>query len=185
MTMQKGVVLLAAATLVVNVVQLSWPETHAQDAYAIERAGIVDVQRAIDGYNKHKAGVADLEKQAEGAEARLEFARTELDRMAEKYRQDRPGLTDEERTAREAELEEKRLSIQTQAKQATAQLERDKRILKRELLDDLVAAVDRLGRELDFDLICEADPESRTGVLYHAERIDMTQRVIDRLNQGS
>lgn len=184
MIRQKSLVLLVLAALAVNVGHMTWRETFAEEDYAIRRGGIVDVQRALDGYTKHKEGASELEKQASGAEARLEFAQTEFKRMSERYQKERPGLTEDERAQRESELREKRLAIDSQAKQAAAQLERGKTMLKREIIDDLLAAVEQIGQEQNFDLICESDPEARTGVLFHASRIDITDRVIARLNAG-
>ena len=50
---------------------------------------------------------------------------------------------------------------------------------------DLVKAIEEVGAEGNYHLILEADPETRTGVMYHSPTLNMTQKVVDRLNRNS
>ena len=109
--------------------------------------------------------------------------RESLRKEFEAFAAERAELSEEERYDRETELDQHALRLDAQEREVRAGLDRKHRSIKSALLKDIVEAVEAIGQEEDYHLILEADPETRTGVLFHASAIDMTPKVIERMNR--
>ncbi len=154
----------------------------AQEVDNTYKIGIVDLQAVMDGYNKSKEEIKKLEAEFEGVQGKLDKMRDEFTSEKEKYQEKRDTLSPEEQAKREEELDNQLLELRTEYQRADADLERTRARLKKRLLADMVKAIDEIGAQENYHMILEADPETRTGVLYFTSRINMTQKVIDHLN---
>lgn len=152
------------------------------DASRAYKIGIVDLQRVMDNYEKRAVEVEKLEKEAEQRNKDFEEVQTDFEKELEQFAKMKDEMDEDERSEREADLDMRALKIQTEVRQAQGLLESKRRRMKRSLLKDIVKAVEEIGADGNYHLILEADPESRTGVLYHSTTLNMTQKVIDRLN---
>ena len=151
----------------------------ANDEYKI---GIVDLQRVVDEYGKHKTEAAKLKTELDAAQAKIDDREAALKKAKEDYDKVRDTMAEDARAKKESELQNQLLELQSEAKKAEADLQMKQGRLRKTVLEDLVKAINEIGAAEDYHLILEADPESRTGVMYHSATLDMTQKVIDRLN---
>ena len=154
--------------------------TGEAQAYKI---GIVDLQRAADSYTKLADQIAAWQQEADAKAGEIRTMRENLRREFETFAAERAELSEEERYDRETELDQHALRLDAQEREVRAGLDRKHRSIKSALLKDIVEAVEAIGQEEDYHLILEADPETRTGVLFHASAIDMTPKVIERMNR--
>jgi Skp family chaperone for outer membrane proteins len=158
--------------------------TSAQSTAGVpNKIGIVDLQKVMDAYNKREAEVSKLEEEVERSRSEIERLRNAFQDEVEGFSEVRGTLSEEERFAREAKLDRKALNIETTIQLAESSLARQQRRLKKLLLDDIIEAVSAIADEENYHLILEADPETRTGVLYHATALEITSDVITRLNR--
>jgi Skp family chaperone for outer membrane proteins len=150
------------------------------DPYKI---GIVDLQQAMDNYNRHKSEVEKLQVEFEKVQGTLEKSKAALDEKLKKFEEEKDGLSEDEIAERQTELQQEVITYDGDLRAAQADLNQKKARLKQSLLKDLVNVIQEVGAAEQYHLILEADPETRTGVLYHASAIDMTSKVIARLNR--
>ena len=146
------------------------------------KIGIIDVQQVMDEYQKQKDHVARLEKAVSTRHEELKAQAAKFQEQKKAYTDTRDSYSEEQRVEKEADLDKELLELESEIRKAEAEFERKRDALKKELLKDIVAAIEKLGQEENYHLILEADPESRTGVLYFATALNMTSKVIDRLN---
>lgn len=154
--------------------------TGEAQAYKI---GIVDLQRAADSYTKLADQIAAWQQEADAKAGEIRTMRERLRKEFEAFAAERAELSEEERYDRETELDQHALRLDAQEREVRAGLDRKHRSIKSALLKDIVEAVEAIGQEEGYHLILEADPETRTGVLFHASAIDMTPKVIERMNR--
>lgn len=154
-------------------------ETDPSRAYKI---GVVDMQRVMDDYNKRKIEVGKLEKEAEELRAAFKDREEKISKAIEDFKDSSEPLNDELRTEREDELRNNMHKLESDARQADNDLKRKQRRLKDSLLKDIMRAVDEVAAAGNYHLIFEADPETRTGVLFYSTPLNMTQKVVDKLN---
>ncbi|HIJ65585.1 MAG TPA: OmpH family outer membrane protein [Candidatus Hydrogenedentes bacterium] len=176
-----GVLLLSFGLLVGTTVPTSAQTANASGAYKI---GIVDLQKTLDNYAMREEEVKKLEAEFKPREDDLAVMAEEWETKKKAYEDEKEDLTDRQREERQDELAKAYLDLQDETRRLEADFERSKRRLKTRLLKDLVKAIEQVGAEGDYHLVLEADPESRTGVMYYSPTMNITQRVIDRLNEG-
>jgi len=148
------------------------------------KIGIVNLQEAMDHYKKREVEVAKLEQEFKELEGQLSKMADEFEAEKERYKEEKDSLTDAEREERQTKLDKAFLELETESRRIEAEFARRQNRLKQSLLRDLVAAIEQVGAEGNYHLVLEADPESRTGVMYYSPTMKITQRVVDRLNSG-
>lgn len=156
--------------------------TYAQSEAGVYRVGIVDLQEVMDNYSKRQDEVSKLEEQVNARKAEITQMQESFEKKLEDYKAQRDGLTELQQETRESELDREALQLESEIRKTQTELERKQRRLKDELIQDIVDAVDEIGHAEDYHLILEADPEVRTGVLYYTKSIEITGKVIERLN---
>jgi len=172
---------ICAIGLVVSNVCLTYAQ--GQGAPTNYKIGIVDVQKVMDNYNKRTVEVQKLESEVNKKKTEIEKLRETFQNELKQFQEDRGTMTDDERAEREADLDNRALAVESAVRQAEASIDRQQRRLKAALIKDIVEAVNAVGAEENYHLILESDPEKRTGVLFYTTTIDMTSKVIDRLNK--
>jgi Skp family chaperone for outer membrane proteins len=157
--------------------------TFAQDsdsrAYKI---GIVNLQRIMDDYDKRADEVAKVETETKARMEELKALQEELKTAEDSYEAERDSLSADARDEREADIESRTLKLRSEVSLAQGEHEQKLLRLKKDLLQDILLAIETIGSEENYHLILESDPETRTGVVYHSSTMNMTQKVVDRLN---
>jgi len=177
-----GLVGMFALGLMVSNVCFTYAQSQGATA-SMYKIGIVDVQKVMDNYNKRTVEVQKLEAEVNKKKEEIEKLRETFQNELKQFQEDRANMTEEERADREAELDNHALTVESAVRQAEASLDRQQRRLKAALVKDIVDAVNAIGTEENYHLILESDPEKRTGVLFYTTTIDMTSKIIERLNK--
>ncbi len=172
------------AALVVSVLTLSnVSSTFAQREGADYKIGIVDLQQVMNSYDKQTQKSEEFNKEAEKQREEIKKLKENFKEELTQFSEEQAELSEADRSEREAELDRRAWELEGEERQVEANLARKYRRLKEELLKDIVKAVDEIGSRDNYHLILEADPETRTGVLYFTPTINMTAKVIDLLNK--
>ena len=147
------------------------------------KIGIVDLQRVIDNYKKRQPDVDALEKEFKDKQDTLQKMKTDYEAALEDFKNNHDSMTDEEQETTATKLTNQKIEFESQLESADAEFKLKMGKLKQSLIQDMVVAIQQIGSEENYHLILEADPESRTGVMYHATSLEITSKVIERLNQ--
>jgi Skp family chaperone for outer membrane proteins len=173
----------AVALAVYGAVQTGMNPAQAAAGDGSYKIGIVNMQQVMDEYTKQQQGVKELEGEVKQRQATLDNLKQELEKVGDQYREDREKMTDQQRFQREEDIEVSALELQAAVKRAEIEVERRRVQLKNDLLKDILGAINGIAAEQGYHLVLEADPEFRSGVIYYATRVNMTHKVIERLNK--
>jgi outer membrane protein len=185
-----GCILLAG--LLVSVVPTPSP---AQESGA--RIVGVDLERLFNEYYKTKRADAQLRSQAEEFNkerqaliAEAETAQKDFTTLRDEAQN--PALTEEARSAKRAQAEEKLLAIrgqETKIKQfeelRAKQLEEQSRRMRRGLVEEIRESVRTFAKAKSYDLVLDLSGNSMNGVetvLYASVPMDVTREVLEQIN---
>ncbi|NIA16469.1 MAG: hypothetical protein GWP08_20610, partial [Nitrospiraceae bacterium] len=100
-----------------------------------------------------------------------------------KFEADEPSMTAAEKAEREAAIQadfrEYKALLQTQQ----ADIDAKERLVMKQIFTEIDEAVAKIGARDGYYLILEGN--TRSGAIYYAASLDMSQRVIDELNGES
>jgi Skp family chaperone for outer membrane proteins len=146
------------------------------------RVAVVDVARIIEETERGREIMATLEEAQGQAVSQLEDMRADLEAIAEEIEAAQSAETPDEADVRRLVGEYQEAAGRAQQAQAAAQaqLEEYRRQLTEPLVADVRLACERIGRDDGYDLIVD-----RGGIPYVEDAIDITDRIIRELDDGS
>lgn len=161
---------------------------HAAEGTAVPTAsstdykiGVVDVEEVLGQYGK-------LKSEAEALKTERDRLQKEVDTKSDALTKEMEAL----KNAPQAERETKGEEIQKKIRDFRADFQRmdgeleDKRIkLFARTRQDVVKTIQQIGSDEKFHLILQGDPDGRSTVIYFATPINITSRVIEKLNGAS
>lgn len=158
------------------------PAAGAAAAPGQYKIGIVELQTVMDAYKKQEAEVAKLKSETDKVDADLKAKVEAWQKKQKDFTDKRDTLDQNVARSTEESLHKEYVELQSQTRLAEEQLERRKNLLKRDLLQDIIKTVESIGVRENYHLIMESDPNTRTGVLYFASGLNITQKVVEQLN---
>ncbi|MCC6152793.1 MAG: OmpH family outer membrane protein [Candidatus Hydrogenedentes bacterium] len=142
------------------------------------KIGVVDVEEVLNQYGK-------LKTEAEALKTERDRLQKEVDTKSDALTKEMEAL----KNAPQAERETKGEEIQKKIRDFRADFQRmdgeleDKRIkLFARTRQDVVKTIQQIGSEEKFHLILQGDSNGRSTVIYFATPINITSRVIEKLN---
>lgn len=171
----------AVLTLAMILGLSAFPAVAQEEAGAL-KIRVVDVQKVMDNYDKHEKKVAQMEKDTEEKQAELEKRETQLKADLEAFEEERESLSPADREQRMSELKRRDTLLRSDVNDASELYKRRWARVRQELLKDVILAISQVGAETNCHLILHYDEERTTSVLYYSTPLDITQRVIERVN---
>ncbi|MFO7859188.1 MAG: OmpH family outer membrane protein [Ectothiorhodospiraceae bacterium] len=152
---------------------LSSPLVGAQDM----KIGYVDTRRVTQEAPQAEAARASLEDEFGPRDQEISQEQEELRELEQRLRQDAAALSESEGE----ELRRELVARQREVRRSEAEFREDFNLRRNEELGQLqqriIDVISRLAEEENFDLVVSE------GVLYASERVDITERVLDRLER--
>jgi len=146
------------------------------------KIGIVDVQAVMDGYTKREEEVGKLENEVKELQEQIDALDQEFQDKKQKYDETKESLTEEERIEWQEQLETAWFNLKSEYTRISDQIKAKEQRLRSRLLADIMKCIEEIGVKENFHLILEAEKTSRTGVLFYSATMDITDKVIVRLN---
>jgi outer membrane protein len=146
------------------------------------KLGIVDYEKTVRAYVGYADIEAQFERQRESWNQELDRRSRELKAMEEDFRAQQLMLSDEKKRDKLVELETQQRELERYYQQIFGpggEAARKNEELLQPILDKVLAIVQELGEQEDFRAIFDS---SSTGIIYAEPGVDLTQKVIDRLN---
>ena len=155
------------------------------------KIGVVNTKEVFDNYERQKKDYEKLREALEEAQKPIAELSEQITRDKERYDAETDSMEEDE----QRELEEKIQAAVTRWKaefdRAQEDIDRQEKKLLRNVLEDIHLAIQEVGAQYNYHLIFEAGPgdasslAARTGgLLYSSSTLNMTQLVIDYLNDG-
>jgi len=160
--------------LVVGLLILSCTASYAQDKIKI---GFIDIQKVISESQAGRQARDRFQVQVKKAEAEILKERQDLDRMKNDLDKKGPLLKEEERRNLELDFQKRSVSLQRRMSDYQQELQVKNNEMMSDILKDLEAIVNEVGKAEKFTLILE-----RSQILYSDQGIDITKKVIETYN---
>lgn len=159
---------------------------HAQQEGASASSGqyklaVVDRKKVFDGYTKKNAEWDQLEKEKKAVEDDLNKRIDAATRRREAYLKERPNLPEEQRIARENELNREITDINLDGQNKQRDISAKGERIIRKYTSEINAAIQAIGQNENYHLIFESDT-AISSVVFYTTTIDITQKVLDYVN---
>lgn len=146
------------------------------------RIGFLDSERIVDGYTETKTAMETFRRDVDAWNQEAQTRKTELDQIGRELQQQSPMLSDEKRREKEADYQRKSAEYDQYVQSIWGPqgllVQRNEEIL-RPIVTRIQEIVGDIAVEDDYDLILDA---ADGNILYGDPGLDLTQRVLDRLN---
>lgn len=157
----------------------------------------VQLEKLFNEYYKTKRADAQLRSQAEEFNKERQTLISEAEAAQKEFTSLRdeaqsPALTEEARSAKRAQAEEKLLVIRGQESKIkqfeelrSKQLDEQSRRMRRGLVEEIHEAVRTFAKSRGYDLVLDLSGNSMNGVetvLYASVQLDITREVLDQIN---
>ena len=146
------------------------------------RIGFIDTIRAVSSSRDGKLAKTRLDKLSESKRNELRPREAELKRLTDEFEAQRFVLSKEALQEREITIVKRRRDLERDFEAAKEDLQIEERKLMDPLIRRVVAAAKKVGEDKGFQVILE---RSSPGVMYYHDELDVTDLVIERMNEGS
>ena len=145
------------------------------------KIAVVDRKAVYDAYEKQQDQMEQLDQLVRQREQEIDQMLSEVQEQQEQFEQRRASLSETEALAQRDDIERDLRRIQRQHEEWDSELNRQANRLISQLQAEINEVVEEIGIEENYHLILDADPNIG-GVLYHSSPLNMTSRVIERIN---
>ncbi len=150
---------------------------------AVTKIGIVNLKRITENYEGMKEAKGDIERLLREWEKELEVKKAKIDSLERIYSQEKPALSEEAKLKREAEIENLKRDYQNFIREVWGKggkLEKVTEERIKPLTEKVRNIIKEVALEEGIDIVFDA---SRDDILYAKEAVDLTERVLERLNR--
>jgi outer membrane protein len=143
------------------------------------KIGVVDLQRALNESEAGKRAKTDFKARVDKLEGQLKGQKEELDRMKDDLERKASVMREDERRKLATEFEKKRLDLKGKFEEAQGELQKKDQELTGQIIEGLTQVIKQIAESESYTMILEL---SSSGVLYHANSIDLTEQVLSAYN---
>jgi len=148
------------------------------------KLGFVNADKVVVAFSGYRDAEAQFEKQREAWNQELDSRSRELKAMEEDFKAQELMLSDDKKREKLTELETRRRDLEQYYQKIfgpSGEAARKNEELLRPILDRVQQIINELGEQEKFTMIFDS---SNMGIAYATPGVDLTQKVIDRLNAG-
>jgi len=176
--------------LFATVLLLTIPLTAAAENGTAYKIGVVNSKEIFDNYNKQTEEYAKLRVKRDAAQEPIDLLSEQITKDKEHYDTNADTMPEDEKRVLEEKIESAVTRYKAEFERAQQDIDRLEKKLLREILEDIQIAIQEVGAKYDYHLIFENGQENISnlagragGLLYSSTTLNMTQRVIDHLNE--
>jgi len=164
-----------AAALVVA----AWALAAGPAAAAEYKIGYVNVGKVVQNSEQAQQAKGELEQEVADREAQLKSKRQAIQSLQKELKQQGSLMSEAQKKEKQRKLQEAMREFRRLQQQAQEDLDTQKNQVLQDIYDKVFQIVNRIGEQEGFDVIL-TDPAA----MYVADRVDLTQRVLYKLNNG-
>lgn len=142
------------------------------------KIGIVDFQQVVEQSQPGQKVEAELKQEGERMEAELEKDKKELEALKERIEREAAVMSREAREEKEIEFRVKARNLQEKEKRYRSEFVGKQRREVDTLRKVVLEIAQNLGKQEGYTMVI-----SKVGVLYHDPAVDLTDKVVKRLNE--
>jgi len=148
-------------------------------AAAEVKVGYIDLQKVLNVSNSGKAAKEKIAKKVKEYEVQIGAQQKELKAAKDELEKQALLLSDEARSQKERDYQQKLKELQRFTKDIREELRMKDNDFTHKILDEIVKIVGKIGEEKGYTVIFEKNESS---LIYASEKIDLTDQVIKKYN---
>lgn len=179
--------LFVVTTMLIAAPAIVYAENGTAPQYKI---GVVDSKLVFDNYRKQEVEYAKLRESRDKMQQPIDELSEQITKDKEYYDAEADTMSLEDRRDLEEKIESALTKYKAEFERAQQDIDRQEKKLLRDILEDIQRAIQEVGANFNYHLIFENGQSSRSnpvarpgGLLYSSTTLNMTQRVIDHLNE--
>jgi outer membrane protein len=148
------------------------------------KLGYIDSARIFAEYKGTEDAQRSFDQEVATWEEEARVMRAELDSLLQEYQAQSLMLSDALKAEKEQRINEKRTTYETFVQSIwgpEGKLAEKNSALVQPIVDKINVVLQRIGEEEGFDLVLDA---AAGGIVYAADELDLTDRILEELNQG-
>ena len=146
------------------------------------RVAVIDTEKILLSSVAGKKAIAELKKAQEQKEAELRGKQQEIKDLQDKLSQGRLTLAQDKLAEMTKQLEDKEISLRRLSDDATRELNKRKDDLLGGIDEKVMPVINQIGHEQGYTMIFR---KFESGLIYADDAIDITNSVIQRLDQAA
>jgi len=150
-------------------------------AFAAEfKAGVVDMQKAIQATSAGKKAKKELEGIFEKKKKELKKEEEDFKKKAEEFKKKEQVLSDKIRQEQGMELQEEMMKLREKAGKSQMEMQTKERDLTKPILEKIQKVIGDVAKEKELSIVLEKSEQS---VMWAKPEIDITDEVIKRADK--
>jgi len=139
------------------------------------KLGYVDLQKALNLSEAGKAAKEKIQKKVKEHEGAIDARQKELKKLKDELEKQALLLSEEARSAKERDYQQKLKEFQRYTKDIQDELQQQDADFTRQILAELFDVIKQIGEKEGYTMILE---QSESSLLYADDKIDLTDRLI-------
>ena len=139
------------------------------------KVGVVDLQKALNLSNAGKDAKSKITEKVKEFEGKIESQQNELKKLKEELEKQAVLLSDDARGAKERDYQQKLKDFQRFTKDRQEELQQLDAQYTNQIVEKLLDMAQEMAKKEGFDILLE---RGSGGVIYNAESIDLTDKLI-------
>ena len=148
-------------------------------AQAVVKVGTVDLEKALQGVKKGRDAKSRLEKKFKDKKAKFEKDKKDFETAQEEFKKKSLILSDKLKNDQMMALQKKYAELQESNQSAQMEMQQEELKETQPILKGLTDTIADIGKEAGVDLVVEA----KAGLLYAADRTDLTDKLIQKFDK--
>ncbi len=146
-----------------------------------DKVSIIDSTRLLNEYNGTKLAIAEFEQKSKVLQSNLDTLTSEFQAELKKFEKERNTMTEKEILLSQEILRNKQAQLEQYNEITRQKLQEEDKQMTTRLLKKVNQIIENLGREHNYKFILGAKGDG--GVLYGEEAIDITDKILEILNE--
>lgn len=144
------------------------------------KAGVVDMQKAIQSTEAGKKAKKELEKEFEKKKVELKKKEDDLKKRAEEFEKKKMVLSDKNREEQQIEIQQDMMKFREELNKSQMTIQQKERELTKPILDKIQKAIAEMAKEKELSVVLEKSEQS---VMWAKPEMDITDDVIKKANK--
>lgn len=151
-------------------------------AFAQNKIGVVDMQRALNESKEGMEAKKEISKKANAMQSELKQLQQELDKLKTEMEKQVSFMSEEAKAEKEKVFQKKLKEFQTKYKDAQEELQQKDAEYTKKIIQRLEKILQKIGEEEKYTVILE---KNSGGIFYYDKAVDLTDLLVKKANEDT
>jgi len=146
------------------------------------KIGVINRKSIVKAYAKVAVEYRKLEDEVKSRQVKIDELSNKITKMKDEYEKDKKNMSPAERAEREAAVQSEFAKYRSELQTNQAEIDAKENALMRTVMTEIDDAVKKVGDDGKYHLVL--DGSTAAGAVYYSPTVDVSQQVIDKLNEA-